>query len=91
MPACVNAVVPPHNTASGMVEVLVAAQGTIFTVDAENVQDQNIAQGLMQRMAVAPNGQLLACFTHDGAHTPHSPQPTEALRCPHQNYLEGTT
>jgi hypothetical protein len=69
------AVVPPHNTASGMVEVLVAAQGSIWTVDADHVQDQNVAQGLMQKMAVAPNGQLLACFTHDGDElpAPHNP------------------
>jgi hypothetical protein len=59
-------VIPPHNTASGLVEVLVAAQGSIWTVDADNVQDQHVAQGLMQKMAVAPNGQLVACFTHDG-------------------------
>lgn len=65
-PTCM-AVIEPQHTMSGAVEVLLAVDGTILTVDSERVQDNGVAQGIVLRMAVAPSGQLLACFTHDGA------------------------
>jgi len=64
-PTCM-AVIEPQHTMSGAVEVLLAVDGTILTVDSERVQDNGVAQGIVLRMAVAPSGQLLACFTHDG-------------------------
>uniref|UniRef100_A0A061RIB2 Protein VACUOLELESS1 n=1 Tax=Tetraselmis sp. GSL018 TaxID=582737 RepID=A0A061RIB2_9CHLO len=64
-PHCM-AVIEPHHTLSGCVEVVVAAGSTLKVVDADSCQDQGFAFGPVLRMAVSPNGQFLAVFTEDG-------------------------
>mmetsp|Transcript_12464 Transcript_12464/g.35002 ORF Transcript_12464/g.35002 Transcript_12464/m.35002 type:complete len:872 (-) Transcript_12464:151-2766(-) len=64
-PHCM-AVVEPHHTLSGCVEVLVASGNAIKVVDADSCQDQGVNFGPVLRMALSPNGQFLAVFTEDG-------------------------
>ena len=48
------------------VQVLVAVGISAVLVDADSATDQNIAGGPVLRMAVAPNGQFVACFNAEG-------------------------
>lgn len=64
-PHCL-AVMEPHHTLSGCVEVLVGSGRSIKVVDADSCQDQGVDFGPVLRMAVSPNGQFLAAFTQDG-------------------------
>jgi len=64
-PLCMT-VIEPQFTMSGLLEVLLAVDGAILVVDADNVTTRSLVQGTIVRMAVAPSGQLLACFTRDG-------------------------
>ncbi|KAJ7569267.1 hypothetical protein O6H91_01G069300 [Diphasiastrum complanatum] len=60
------AVIEPQFTLSGHLEVLLAVGDSVLMVDADSVQDQAVSIGPVQKMAVSPNGNFLACFTHDG-------------------------
>ena len=64
-PHCM-AVLEPQYTLSGNLEVLLAVGSSVLMVDAENVQDQMVDFGPIQKMTLSPNGNFLACFTHDG-------------------------
>jgi vacuolar protein sorting-associated protein 16 len=60
-------VMEPRFTLSGTVEVLVATRsGTILVVDADGVEDQLLSSGPFTRLAVAPTGKILACFSASG-------------------------
>eukprot|EP00873_Tetraselmis_striata_P045222 jgi/Tetstr1/465486/TSEL_010170.t1 len=60
------AVIEPHHTLSGCVEVLIACGNTVKVVDADSCQDQGLTVGPVMAMAVSPNGQFLALFTAAG-------------------------
>ncbi|OZJ06505.1 hypothetical protein BZG36_00636 [Bifiguratus adelaidae] len=67
------AVIPPQYTLSGHVEVLLATGQTVIVIDPKEAQDQasltlllSLTQGPFLKMAVSPNGKLLALFTVTG-------------------------
>jgi len=60
------AVIEPQYTLSGSLEVLIAVGSTVLMVDADSVQDQTVSIGPLQKMTLSPNGNFLACFSHDG-------------------------
>ncbi|KAL2918872.1 Vacuolar protein sorting-associated protein 16 [Polyrhizophydium stewartii] len=60
------AVVPPSQSLSKHVEVLLAVGNTIVVVDTKNAQDQLLQQGPFARMSLSPNAKFLALFTADG-------------------------
>lgn len=62
-PHCV-AVIEPKYTVTGNVEVLVGVDTGILMVDEDGVQ--KVDDKLVQKMAISPNGNFVACFTHDG-------------------------
>mmetsp|Transcript_16747 Transcript_16747/g.54755 ORF Transcript_16747/g.54755 Transcript_16747/m.54755 type:complete len:834 (-) Transcript_16747:45-2546(-) len=64
-PHCM-AVVDPKFTVDQSVEVLLAVGSSIIVVDTLKAEDQALTSGPYERLAVAPNGMLLAGFTHDG-------------------------
>lgn len=59
------AVVEPHLTANGGLEVLVAAGDTVWSVSADSVIDHGLTFGRVVSMAVSPNGareKKISCF-----------------------------
>ena len=44
-------------------QVLVATGSSVTLVDADSATDQGVSGGPITRMAVAPNGQFVACFS----------------------------
>ncbi|KAI8809803.1 Vps16, N-terminal region-domain-containing protein [Cladochytrium replicatum] len=58
--------IPPHLTLSRHIEVYLSVGSTVLVVDASNVGDQQVQHGPFSRMAVSPNGKVLALFTADG-------------------------
>jgi vacuolar protein sorting-associated protein 16 len=62
------AVVEPQFVMSGSPEVLLAVGDRVLTVDEDGVQvlGEELEIGPVQKMAVSPNGKLLAAFAHDG-------------------------
>lgn len=63
LPHCV-AVIEPKYTMTGSVEVLIGTDAGILMLDEDGVQ--KVDDTLSQKMAVSPNGNFVACFTHDG-------------------------
>lgn len=59
-------VIEPQYTMSGNVEVLLAVNDYVLVVDEDGLQQQGFGIGPLQKMAVSPNGNILASFTHDG-------------------------
>lgn len=64
-PLCMT-VIEPQYTMSANVEVLLAVNDYVLVVEEEAVQQQGFGIGPLQKMAVSPNGNFLASFTHDG-------------------------
>ncbi|GJM93638.1 hypothetical protein PR202_ga10210 [Eleusine coracana subsp. coracana] len=62
------AVVEPQFVMSGSPEVLLAVGDRVLAVDEDGVQvlGEELEIGPVQKMAVSPNGKLLAAFAHDG-------------------------
>jgi hypothetical protein len=62
------AVVEPQFVMSGSPEVLLAVGDRVMSVDEDGVQllGEALEIGPVQKMAVSPNGKLLAAFAHDG-------------------------
>uniref|UniRef100_A0ACD5W1V2 Uncharacterized protein n=1 Tax=Avena sativa TaxID=4498 RepID=A0ACD5W1V2_AVESA len=62
------AVVEPQFVMSGSPEVLLGVGDRVVAVDEDGVQvlGEALEIGPVQRMAVSPNGKLLAAFAHDG-------------------------
>lgn len=58
------AVIEPKYTLTGNVEVLIGAGTGILMLDEDGVQ--KVDENLVQKMAVSPSGNFVACFTHDG-------------------------
>jgi hypothetical protein len=60
-------IIEPHLTRSNTLEVLLASvSGSILVVTDSTCEDQNIRKGPFSKMAVTPNGKMLACFTESG-------------------------
>ncbi|CAM0882021.1 unnamed protein product [Alopecurus aequalis] len=62
------AVVEPQFVMSGSPEVLLAVGDRVVAVDEDGVQvlGETLQIGPVQKMAVSPNGKLVAAFAHDG-------------------------
>ncbi|KAL5220130.1 hypothetical protein ABZP36_024843 [Zizania latifolia] len=62
------AVVEPQFVMSGSPEILLAVGDRVLAVDEDGVQTlgEELEIGPVQKMAVSPNGKLLAAFSHDG-------------------------
>jgi len=60
-------IIEPQFTRSSTVEVLLASvSGSILVVTETACEDQNLRKGPFTKMAVTPNGKMLACFTESG-------------------------
>ena len=60
------AIIPPENTSSRSVEILLAMEKTVYVVDAMECEDRGLEAGPFRHMAVSPNGKFTALFTDDG-------------------------
>eukprot|EP00897_Mesotaenium_endlicherianum_P008023 jgi/Mesen1/7249/ME000373S06324 len=64
-PHCM-AIIEPHFTVSGQLEVLLAVGSSIVVVDQQSARDQGLSIGPVACMAMSPSGSVLAAFTHEG-------------------------
>jgi len=60
------AVVPPENSTSGHVEVVVSSGSTVVTLDTLERIDQRINRGPFSHVAISPNGRFFALVTISG-------------------------
>lgn len=61
------ALLPPSQTASGALEVLLAVNDTILVVGSDAAHDTRLAVGCaLLKLAVAPGGQFVAAWAADG-------------------------
>jgi len=58
--------IPPADSLSRSVEVLLAINQTIYVVDATEVQDTGLDNGPFRHISVSPNGRFVALYTEDG-------------------------
>ncbi|KAF8314990.1 vacuolar assembling/sorting protein VPS16 [Clavulina sp. PMI_390] len=59
-------VLPPDQTVSRHVEVLVSSDSTILSVDSSEAIDQRISRGPFSKIAVSPNGKAFGLLTTTG-------------------------
>ena len=60
------AIIPPDQTISRHVEVLLSVESTIFSVDNLETVDQRLSRGPFTHLATSPNGKSLALLTYSG-------------------------
>lgn len=60
------AIIPPDQTISRHVEVLLSAESTILSVDNLECVDQRISRGPFLHLTPSPNGKMLALLTFSG-------------------------
>ena len=60
------AIIPPENTSSRSVEILLAMERTVYVVDAVECEDRGLEAGPFKHMAVSLNGKFIALYTDDG-------------------------
>lgn len=60
------ALIPPADSLSRSVEVLLAIGPTIYVVDATEAEDRALDKGPFQHIIVSPNGRFVALYTGDG-------------------------
>jgi vacuolar protein sorting-associated protein 16 len=58
--------IPPAYTLSRSVEVLLAVDKTIYTIDATDAEDRVLQNGPFKHVSVSPTGRFVALFTNDG-------------------------
>ncbi|KAJ5894240.1 Vps16 N-terminal [Penicillium taxi] len=58
--------VPPAQTLSRSVEVLLAVDKTVFLVDSTEAEDKILQNGPFKNVAVSPTGRFVALFTAEG-------------------------
>ncbi|OXV09517.1 hypothetical protein Egran_02724 [Elaphomyces granulatus] len=58
--------IPPTYTLSRSVEVLLAVDKTIYTIDATDAEDRVLQNGPFKHVSVSPTGRFVALFTNDG-------------------------
>lgn len=61
------AVIPPDQTVSRHVEVLLSVDSTVYSVDNLETTDQRLSRGPFSHLAPSPNGKFLALLTYSGA------------------------
>jgi len=59
-------VIPPSDSLSRSVEVLLGVDSTVMTVDASDRQDHSLTDGPFRHISVSSNGQFVALYTNDG-------------------------
>ncbi|KAK8154377.1 vacuolar protein-like protein sorting vps16 [Phyllosticta citrichinensis] len=59
------AIIPPTETLSRSVEVLLATGETIYLVDATDCEDRLLQRGPFRHTSVSPNGKYVALYTED--------------------------
>ncbi|KAG8530362.1 uncharacterized protein KY384_004864 [Bacidia gigantensis] len=59
-------IIPPAETLSRSVEVLLAVGSTIYAVDSEEAEDRALPNGPFKHIAVSPNGLYTTLYTEDG-------------------------
>lgn len=59
-------IIPPEQSTSGHVEILISGEGTILTLDALERIDQRISKGPFTHILLSPNGRFLALVTAAG-------------------------
>ncbi|ORY21590.1 Vps16, C-terminal region-domain-containing protein [Naematelia encephala] len=60
------ALVPPDQSASGHIEILVSTGSTVITLDALERIDQRVSRGPFSHILLSPNGHFLALITATG-------------------------
>lgn len=60
------AIIPPAESLSRSVEVLLAIGQSIFVVDATDCEDRGLDRGPFQHVSVSANGKFVALYTEDG-------------------------
>ncbi|KAI5294151.1 hypothetical protein KEM52_004609 [Ascosphaera acerosa] len=60
------AVIPPHVSLSRSVEVLLAIDATIYSVDATEAEDKLLEAGPFRHLNVSPNGRFAVMYTASG-------------------------
>ena len=58
--------IPPGQTLSRSVEVLLAIGQTIYVVDATEAEDRILQNGPFKHVSVSPNGRFVTLYTEDG-------------------------
>jgi hypothetical protein len=58
--------IPPQDSLSRSVEVLLAIRDTVFVADATDCDDRGLDAGPFRHVAVSPNGRRVALYTDDG-------------------------
>jgi hypothetical protein len=58
--------IPPAQTLSRSVEVLLAINQTIFVVDSTEAEDRALPNGPFKHVSVSPNGLYVSLYTEDG-------------------------
>ena len=59
-------VIPPQQTLSRSVEVLLALDQTIYVVDSSEAEDRLLQNGPFRHVSVSPNGKFVTLYTEDG-------------------------
>lgn len=66
-PRCVAVLQPPEEAPPGTsAEVLVATGDALLVIDAARCEEKHVGASPVTRLAVAPNGAMIAVFTEDG-------------------------
>ncbi|KAI9667430.1 MAG: hypothetical protein M1821_000245 [Bathelium mastoideum] len=60
------AVIPPSQSLSLSVEVLLGVQQTIYVIDASDSEDRMLQRGPFKHISVSENGKFVALYTEDG-------------------------
>ena len=60
------AVLPPSQSLSLSVEVLLAVQQTIYVIDASESEDRMLQRGPFKHISISENGKFVALYTDDG-------------------------
>ena len=58
-------VIPPQQTLSRSVEVLLALDKTIYLVDSSEAEDRMLQNGPFRHVSVSPNGKFITLYTED--------------------------
>jgi hypothetical protein len=67
------AVIPPHSSSTGMVQILASRQDSIVVLDPMDSTDQRLAaKGPFLRIVPSPNGKFLALLTGPGSPQPYT-------------------
>ena len=59
-------VIPPQQTLSRSVEVLLALDQTIYVIDSSDAEDRLLQNGPFRHVSVSPNGKFVTLYTEDG-------------------------